>query len=156
MTEDFFTALKARLTELVQDLRYLHKPSGALIAPQIIDIMLPRPTGEVAEGEEYPFVRWLVSKGDFTRQGLVSFSVVVDAGIYVEGDINDGNAAISELCLALGRIVQVSRFAIYRLDGPVRFIIGNIDALETNPGLQAHPYYHCRLAMDFFMAGSRM
>ncbi len=155
MTEEFFTALKARLVELTQDLRYPHKPSGTQVAPQIIDIMLPRPTGEVAEAEEYPFVRWLVHKGMFMRQGLLPFSVVLDAGIYTDGDSFDGNTAIMQLCGALGKIIEVPRLAMYRIDEPIRFAIGSPGPEEGNPGLQAHPYYHGRLFLDFSISTIR-
>jgi hypothetical protein len=152
MTEQFFTALKERLAELVGGLRYLHKPTGAMVAPQIIDLMLPRSTEPLDEGEEYPFVRWIVYRGTFIRQGLVAFSVAVDAGIYAE-DIAEGNAGISELCLHLGRIVQVPAFSSYLIDGPVTFVVGSPDPEERNPGMQGHPYYHCRMFINFSIPG---
>lgn len=152
MTDQFYATLKARLVELTSDLRYLHQPTGSLIAPQIIDLMLPRPTGQVDEGDEYPFVRWLVHRGRTVRQGLVSFSVVIDAGIYAE-DIASGNAGISELCMRLGKIVHAPAFSSYLIDGPVNFSIGIPDADDRNPGMQAHPYYHCRLFIDFSIPG---
>jgi hypothetical protein len=155
MTDQFFAALKARLTELVQDLRYLHKPTGLLVAPQIIDIMLPRPTEAVAEADEYPFVRWLVYKGTFMRQGLLPFSVVLDAGIYTDGDSFDGNAAIMQLCVALGKIIEVPSLAMYRIDEPIRFAIGSPGPEDGNPGVQAHPYYHGRLFLDFLISTIR-
>jgi len=152
MTEAFFTAFKARLAELVADLRYLHKPSGTEIAPQIIDLMLPRPTEVVAEADEYPFVRWLVYEGEFHRLKPAPFKLMLDAGIYTSGDINDGNAAICELCTALGRITENPRFAPYKLGASIRFIIGIPDADSKDPGLQPHPYYHCRLFLEFIVA----
>ena len=155
MTDQFFTLFKSRLAELVVDLSYLHKPSGLNMRPQIIDVMMERPTERVDEGEEYPFVRWMIHKGEFSRQGLLTFTVIVDAGVYTGGTVDDGNADITGLCLALGRIVRTPVFSPYRLDGPVRFTIGSSDQAERNPGIQPHPYYHCRLAMDFAMAVQR-
>lgn len=149
MTAQFFAALRGRLAELVQDLRYLHKPSGEQVAPQIIDIMLPRLTVPAPEADEYPFVRWLIVKGEFARLKPGPFLVLLDAGIYTAGSVMDGVADITELCLALGRIVEKSNFAPYRLVSRVRFTIGSPGPDDADPGLQAHPYYHCRLFLDF-------
>ena len=149
MTDQFYTALKARLAELVADLRYLHKPTDAMIAPQIIDLMLPRTTEQVQEAEEYPFVRWLVYEGEFHRSSPAPFRVLLDAGIYTDLTPADGNAAISELCRTLGRIIERQTFAPFVLANPVRFVIGTPDAEQGNPGLQPHPYYHCRLYLEF-------
>lgn len=152
MTDAFFAQLKAKLAELVADLRYLHKPSGTMIAPQIIDLMLPRPTEQVDEGEEYPFVRWLIYDGEFRRSGPAPFKLMIDAGIYTDGGVDDGNAAICELCTALGRITINPRFAPYKLGEIVRFAVGSPDSESKNPGLQPHPYYHCRLFLEFIVA----
>jgi hypothetical protein len=152
MVEQFFAILKERLAELTADLRYLHKPSGTMVAPQIIDLMLPRPTEHVDEADEYPFVRWIVYRGRFVRQGLVSFSVAIDAGVYAE-DIATGNTHISELCMRLGRLVQVPSFSTYLVDGPITFTVGTPDTDDRNPGMQGHPYYHCRLFIDFSIPG---
>lgn len=152
MTEQFFAILKARLAELVVDLRYLHKPTGGLIAPQIIDVMMERPTGAVEEGEEYPLVRWLVYEGEFHRQSPSPFKVMVDAGIYTEGTIAEGNAEILQLCQALGKIIESPRFAPYKLGPIVRFSIGTPEPEDKNPGMQPHPYYHCRLFLEFLVA----
>lgn len=152
MTDLFYTTLKARIAQLVQDLRYTHLPTGTMVAPQIIDLMLPRPTAPVDEGEEYPFVRWMVFQGEFIPDGLASFTLALDGGIYAE-DVAAGNSGISALCLALGQFVHAQAFTPYSLNGPIRFTIGNPDAEERNPGVQSHPYYHCRLLMDFSMTG---
>lgn len=149
MTDQFYTALKARLTELVADLRYLHKPTAAMIAPQIIDLMLPRPTEQVEEAEEYPFVRWMVTSGEFKRQSPMQFSVVIDAGIYTDGTVTEGNGEISQLCSALGRIVDFPSFPPFKLNDNTRFILGTPADEGTNPGLHPHPYYHCRLFLEF-------
>lgn len=153
MTEQFFTIFKARLSELVADLRFEHQPTGQLIAPQVIDIMLPRPTEPVPEGDEYPFVRWLVYRGEFERNQPTSFSVLIDGGVFTSGSVVDGAASINKLCMTLGGIVHVPRFSLYRLSGPVRFIIGDPASEEQNPGLQPHPYHHCRLLADFDLSG---
>jgi len=152
MTDAFFTAFKARLEELVAELRYLHKPTGTTIAPQIIDLMLPRPTEVVAEGDEYPFVRWLVYEGEYHRLKPAPFKLMLDAGIYTSGSVVDGNSSICELCQALGKITDNPRFAPYRLSGTVRFFIGTPDSELRDPGLQPHPYYHCRLFLEFIVA----
>ena len=152
MTDQFFAALKARLTELVQDLRYLHKPTGLLVAPQIIDIMLPRPTEAVAEADEYPFVRWLVYEGAFHRRPPSPFKLLLDAGLYTSGTIAEGHADICQFCAALGRIVEQPRFAPYRLGDTIRFTLGTPESEDRNPGMQPHPYYHCRLFLAFTVA----
>ena len=154
MNEAFFTALKARLTELTASLRYLHKPSGTAMRPQIIDLMMDRPTAAVDEAEEYPFVRWMLLDGEFHRGGRPSpFRVAVDCGIYTDGSIVDGNADICELCRTLGEgLMEWQRYAGCRLSGPIRYTMGTPQANAQNPdnpGLQPHPYYHARLFLDF-------
>lgn len=154
MTEQFFAALKARLVELTQDLRYLHKPTGGMIAPQIIDIMLDRPTSQTEEGEDYPYVRWLVYDGEFAHRTPAPFSVMLDGAIYTDGSIAAGNLAVSELCRALGRIVERPWFAPYKLRNRVRFVLGNPETNTNNHGLQPHPYYFCRLYLEFVVANN--
>lgn len=43
MNRVFVEAFRRCLEDLVQDLRYLHPPTGNMVAPRIIDVMLPRP-----------------------------------------------------------------------------------------------------------------
>lgn len=152
MTEEFFTAIRARLTELVKDLRFLHKPTGQNVPPQIIDLMLDRPTSTTEEGDEYPYVRWLIPSGSFKRHGSEPFSVIIDAGIYTDGTISDGNSDIFSLCLALGKITENPRFAPYKLGETIPFTLGQPAGDANNPGIQPHPYYHCRLTLDFSAA----
>jgi len=153
MTELFFATLKACLGDLTKDLRFLHKPSGTLIAPQIIDVMMDRPTAPVEEGDEYPLVRWMIYEGEFRRMSAAPFKVLVDAGIYTDGSVVEGNAEISRLCSALGGIVENPRFAPYKLGPVVRFTLGAPESPDKNPGVQPHPYYHCRLFLEFLVAG---
>ena len=152
MNQQFFTALEARLTELTEDLRYLHRPSGELKAPQIIGVMLDRPTGEVEEAQEYPFVRWVLSDGEFTRLSPAPFSIMLDGGIYTDGTVDDGNAAACGLCMALGKIVEKPWFRPYKLRNRVRFVMGDPGTESNNHGLQPHPYYYCRLYLEFLVA----
>ncbi len=152
MNEQFYTTLKERLVELTQDLRYLHKPSDTLIAPQIIDIMLERPKVAVPEADEYPFVRWVAYEGEFAYRSPAPFSVMLDGGLYTDGSIAEGNLAISQLCMALGRIVEKPWFSPYKLRNRVRFVLGNPEVDNNNYGLQPHPYYHCRLYLEFVVA----
>jgi len=151
MTEAFYALLRSRLTSLVADLRYLHKPSDTLIAPQVIDLSLPRPTEAVVEGDEYPFVRWLVYEGEFAHRTPAPFTVLIDGGIYTDGSVSEGNAAISELCMALGKVVQTPWYSPYKLRNRVRFSLGNPEN-TVNQGIQPHPYYFCRLYLEFTVA----
>ena len=155
MTPEFYTSLKARLAELVAPLRCLHQPTGTVVAPQVIDVMLPRATAATETGEEYPFVRWMVTRGVFEVHGRVSFTLVLDAGIYTDDTVASGNEEITALALALGRIVERPVFTPYRIDGEVRFTIGHpggeASVDSESPGLQPHPYYHCRLHVPFMM-----
>lgn len=156
MTDAFFAALKARLQELTAPLRYLNGPSGALMRPQIIDLMMERPTAAVEEAEEYPFVRWMLLDGEFHRNRPSPFRVAVDCGIYTDGSIVGGNAAICELCRTLGHgLMEWQRYEGCRLSGPIRYTMGTPQANAQNPdnpGLQPHPYYHARLFLDFLAA----
>lgn len=155
MTEAFYTALRARLVELTRELRFYHKPSTSLVAPQVIDVMAPRPTVAVDDAEEYPFVRWIVYQGEFSRQEAAPFAVMIDGGIYTEGDILDGNADISLLCAALGRIVERPGIGPCKVHGKVRFTLGTPDGPDNNPGAQPHPFYHCRLFVNFLALPAR-
>lgn len=153
MTPEFYTSLKARLAELVGALRFLHPVSGTAAAPQVIDVMLPRATSATETGDEYPFVRWMVTRGAFDVPGRVRFTLVLDAGICTDDTVGAGNEDITALALALGRIVERPVFTPYRIDGEVDFTIGDpgggVD--QASPGLQPHPYYHCRLHIPFVM-----
>lgn len=152
MNQQFFAALEARLTELTADLRYLHKPTGQQRAPQIIGTMLERPTGEVQEAQDYPFVRWIIYDGEFSRMSPAPFSIMLDGGIYTDGTVDDGNTAICSLCMALGKIVEKPWFTPYKLRNRVRFVMGSPEADNSNHGLQPHPYYYCRLYLEFVVA----
>lgn len=147
MNEQFFTTLEGRLAELTKDLRFQHKPTGAMIAPQIIGVMLERPTVAVQEAEEYPYVRWLIVDGSFTNRSPARFTVLLDGGIYTGGSVADGNADINRLCLALGKIVESPWFDQFKMKDQVRFSLG-IPGDDKNPGIQPHPYHHCRLFLD--------
>ena len=147
MTEQFFATLKARLTELVQGLSFHHKPTGGLVAPQIIDIMLERPKEAVEEAEEYPYVRWLIVDGAFTNRSPSRFTVMLDGGIYTAGTVAEGSADITRLCLALGRIVESPWIDQYKMQDQVRFSLG-IPGDDKDPGIQPHPYHHCRLFLE--------
>lgn len=153
MTEQFVQSFRACLEELVRPLRYLHKPSGNMIAPQIIDVMLPRPNTQTQEGDEYPFVRWMITSGEWYLQKPSTFQLAIDAGIYSAGSISDGNLAILELVHALGSLSRM-RFVPptpYRLQTPIAFVLG--DPKPENHGIQPHPYYYGRLTLDFIHAG---
>lgn len=150
MNEAFFTTLTTRLTELTADLRYLHKPTGEQRAPQVIGTMLPRPSGQVEEGDEYPLIRWVLYEGEFARMSPAPFSLLIDGVIYNDGSISDGTADITELCRALGRIVEKPWYRPYKLRNRVRFTIGDPD--ENNPGIQPHPYYYLRMYLEFVVA----
>lgn len=150
MNEAFFTTLTARLTELTADLRFLHKPSGELKAPQIIDTMLQRARGVTEEAQEFPFVRWVVYAGEYARMSPAPFSVMLDGGIYTDGSISDGIIDISTLSMALGKIVEKPWYKPYKLRNRVRFTMGSPD--ENSLGIQPHPYYFTRLYLDFVVA----
>lgn len=154
MTPAFFTTLTARLTELTQDLRFDHLPTGVQRAPQVIATMLERPTGGEPESEELPFVRWIVHEGEFARLSPAPFTVYVDGGIFTEGTISDGTIAISALCVALGKIVEKPWFKPYKLRNRVHFEMGDqgnmVDSYTR--GLQPHPFYYCRLTLEFVVA----
>lgn len=152
MTDEFYALLESRLTELVADLRYTHKPSGGLIAPQIISVCLPRPTAQVTEADEVPFVRWLVYEGEFAHRSPAPFTVLIDCCIYTDGSVADGNADISQLCMALGKIVLKPWFSPYKLRNRVRFILGDPETSTVFHGVQSHPYYACRLYLEFVVA----
>lgn len=81
MNRVFVEAFRRCLEDLVQDLRYLHPPTGNMVAPRIIDVMLPRPTAQTREGEDYPLVRWMITSGEWYLQKPDAFQVVIDAGI---------------------------------------------------------------------------
>lgn len=155
MTEAFYAALRTRLGELTQDLRFFHKPTNSQVAPEIIDVMAERPTAAVDESEAYPFVRWIVYQGEFSRLEAAPFALMIDGGVYTEGDIYDGNADISRLCTALGRIVERPAIGPCKVHGKVRFTLGTPDGPDNNPGAQPHPYYHCRLFVNFLALPAR-
>lgn len=150
MNQQFFDKLTARLTELTADLRFYHKPTRTTRAPQIIGVQLEEPVGEVKEADEYPFVRWVVYQGSFAWRSRAPFSVRIDAGIYTNGAIADGNNDIMTLTMALGRLVETPWFAPYKLTREIPYTVGVPD--DPNKGAQAHPYYHSQLYPEFIAA----
>lgn len=149
----FETKLSSTLAELTENLRYLHKPTGDLIAPQIIDVCLERRSGEVEEANEFPFVRWKVVNETFTRGGVAELFVTLDSGIYTEGTTLEGETAIRELAAALGTIVRVPFFAPYKLRDNVPCYYG--DRTTGAEGDQPHPYYYARHELTFVGKGAR-
>lgn len=159
MNQAFFDALTNRLSELTQDLRFYHLPSEEMRAPQIIQTQLPRPTAGQAEGEEFPFVRWIIHEGEFARLRPAPFQVFVDGGIYCNSpSYADGDTAIFSLCTALGKIVEPQSpnpFKPYKLRSRIPFEMGVpgsavLDSYEK--GKQPHPWYYCRLQLEFVVA----
>ncbi|MDR2550018.1 MAG: hypothetical protein LBD10_07475 [Desulfobulbus sp.] len=149
MTDRFFQLLGDRLADLTKDLLFLHPPTGALVSPQVIGVMLDRPKTSTEGGAEYPYVRWLPYVGEFHCKAPTQFEVILDGGIYTSGNVADGNMDIHRLCMALGKIAENPGFAPYKLKDGVRFSIGIPDPEYRNPGIQPHPYYHCRLFLQF-------
>lgn len=153
MNAAFAALLTTRLTELTKDLRFTYQPTGDLVAPQIIDTMLPRPTGVVEEGQEYPLVRWVICNGEFSRLAPAPFTVMLDGGIYTADSIIDGSRDIAALTIALGRIVRKPWYSPYKLRDRIRFVLGSPE--ENSLGIQPHPYYFTRLYLEFTVAGNR-
>ena len=159
MNQTFFDALTTRLVELTTDLRFHHPPTGGETAPQIIQTQMPRPVGTPVDGAEFPFVRWIIHEGEFARLRPGSFSVFLDGGIYCPTEVYaDGDAAIFQLCCALGKIVDPQKpnpFQPYKLRNRVPFEIGvpSGSALDSyEKGKQPHPWYYCRLQLEFAVA----
>lgn len=155
MNQLFITNMHTRLTELVAGLALYHKPTGVRQPPQVIGTQKDRPTTDEVDGAEYPFVRWILHEGEFVRASSGGVVVMVDGGIYTPGDIDSGLADINALCMALGGIVDRPWFnRPYKLRNRVPFWLGDhrsiVDSFEK--GTQPHPYYYCRLRLEFVVA----
>lgn len=150
MNRAFTTLLTARLVELTEGLVFYHKPTEELKAPKIIGTMLAEKQADYKEAEEFPFVRWVVSGGEFARMSTAPFSVMLDAGIYTNGTVTEGCEAITELVMALGKVVEKPWFSPYKLRSRVRFVLGDPD--NNHLGMQPHPYYYGRLYLEFVVA----
>lgn len=149
MTPEFTALLQTRLETLVAGLQYDYKPTGGQKAVQVINPMLERVKGH-QEGDEHPYVRWAVFSGSFEPRRPQPFRVTVSLGLYTAGAIDDGNADIQALAMAVGRIVEDRAFPPSRLVTPVPYTIG--DPREGYEGLQPHPYYYASMMLDFTTA----
>jgi hypothetical protein len=152
MNQQFFDTLTAVLTELTAGLSYYHLPSDSARAPQIINTILLRPTGQIAEGDEYPLVRFRLVDGEFARMTAAPFTVLIDCGVRTSGSISDGLRDIAELTMAIGGIVKRPWFSPYKLRNRVRFELGDPGTDYGSKGIQPHPYYFSRLYLEFTVA----
>ncbi len=150
MNKAFADLLTARLIEITQDLRFFHKPSGILKAPQVVGTMLSEKDRSYQEGDEFPLVRWAAHQGVFTFKASASFAVILDGGIYTDGDIAAGTADIAALTMALGKITDKPWFQPYKLSNRVPFQLGSPE--KNSLGIQPHPYYFTRLNLEFVVA----
>lgn len=150
MDSSFSALLTSRITECVADLRYTHKPTGTQKAPQVIELMLPKKERSQKEAEDFPLVRWAFTRGEFARMRPAPFGVKIDAGIYTNGSITDGNRDITELIIALGKLVEKPWYKPYKLLNPVTFTVGSTD--KHTEGIQPHPYYWAALHLEFSVA----
>ncbi len=150
MNAAFSNLLTSRLQALTADLRYLHKPSGDLIAPVIVETMLPPKESGYEEGQDIPLVRWLITGGEFAGLSPAPFAVRIDAGIYTAGSITDGTRDITELTMALGKIVRKPWYKPFKLTDRISFLLGDQD--REAPGIQPHPYYWVSLYLQFVVA----
>ena len=80
------------------------------------------------------------------------FSVLIQAGIYTEGSIDDGTRDIMQLTMALGKVVESRSFPPYVLSADAEFTIG--DPGDGYEGLQPHPYYYAQIRLNFSAANS--
>ncbi len=149
MIDALRTALVARVTELTADLRFSHKPSGAVkIAPQVVNGSLepPRP-GDWEEAGDYPFVRVALYRGSFHDRMPLPCEAVLYGGIWTPGTVQDGDDDIFTLLKALGRIVEEPRFPPWLLSEACPWTVGLQD--QGFEGMQRHPFHYGAVFLEF-------
>lgn len=139
--------LLARLTGLTKDLRFYHKPTGEMVAPQIVNTCMPDKTRDWQEDQDFPYVRAALFRGAFDGVSAQPHEAIVVCGIYSPGDVVDGTTAINQLTAAVGEIVTNRGFAPFVLAPPVEYRIGLDEA--GMEGLQPHPYHFSKLHLKF-------
>ncbi|MBU1567437.1 MAG: hypothetical protein KJ630_17660 [Proteobacteria bacterium] len=139
--------LLGRLTALTAELRYLHKPTGEMAAPMVINTCLPDKQMDWQESSDFPHVRAAIYQGAFDGVTPQPHKVVIVCGIYTPGSVLDGTADITELTTAIGGIVTNRSFPPFVLRTPVEYTIGLTEAGAE--GLQPHPYHFSKLYLEF-------
>ena len=162
MTPEFTLAFQTRLEELVEDLRYYHKPTNTRIAPRVYKTMLPDleefVVGQKASRADYsPLICWSLDGGEVSRVDRHPFSVSMIGIVAVDQStdssltqIQAGSADIEELAVALKNILKDCYYAGFKLNRPVSFSFG----LPGTEGerQQPHPHYVLRYTMSFTAA----
>jgi len=139
--------LVARVTELVADLRYFHKPTGQRIAPQVIESCLPKKDRTWQEGQDFPHVLIAITEGGFDKFTPPPVKVIIGCDVLTDGDNAQGTTEIMELTGAVGRLVENRSFPPYKLRTPIRFTIGSEQ--QGYEGIQPHPVYFSNIYLEF-------
>lgn len=154
MKQDFTNGFTGLLTDLVADLRYYHMSTDTMIAPAVVETMLPPKDRNYKEGDDVPIVCWSIIGGELSSYLVPQpFNIVVAAGLVVKKEgtpleqIKSGTASIMELVRALGGLAEKRNIAGYKLQLPFEFTVGD----PSNPGRQPHPYYWAQLKLTYLV-----
>ena len=139
--------LVARVTELTSDLRFYHKPTGGLIAPQVINTCLPKKDSSWQEGMDFPHVLVSIYAGGFDIMAPQPHKVVIGCGIHSPSDPVAGTNDIMALTAAVGRIVENRTFKPFKLRTPIQYTVGSEE--RGHEGTQPHPFYISTIYLEF-------